>query len=238
MLTTIDDVIASLDKLPTNSEKGTKFEELMVGYFAHDPMLSSQYKNVSRWIDWAHRGSTADVGIDLVAQDRATDEWTAIQCKFYAPTQPLAKSSIDSFFTASGKSWDGVGFTNRIIISTTDKWTSHAEDALDDQAIPVQRIGLPEIAASPIDWVVANPARPLDLNLARGTRFAARPHQVSAIEKILEGFASSDRGQWISACGTGKTFTSLKLAESMAKEAGGGFGCCSWRRRSSSLHRL
>ncbi|MEA5639720.1 DEAD/DEAH box helicase family protein [Cutibacterium granulosum] len=33
------------------------------------------------------------------------------------------------------------------------------------------------------------------------------------MEKIQEGFQNHDRGKWISACGTGKTFTSLKLAE-------------------------
>ena len=61
----------------------------------------------------------------MVARERDTGEYTAIQCKFYEPTHTLSKGDIDSFFTASGKK----PFTNRVIISTTDKWGKNAEDA-------------------------------------------------------------------------------------------------------------
>lgn len=84
-------------------------------------------------------------------RERDTGAYTAIQCKFYEPTHTLAKADIDSFFTASGKK----PFTNRVIISTTDKWGTHAEDALDGQSTPVQRINLADIAESPIDWDIA-----------------------------------------------------------------------------------
>ena len=220
MTTTINDVIDALSEAPSNVERGTRFEELMVSYFTLDPTLANQYVNVSRWVDWPHRGKSPDVGIDLVAQDRTTDGWTAIQCKFYAPNHTLQKPDIDSFFTASGKKWDGVGFTNRIIISTTPKWSKHAEEALDAQQIPVQRIGMDEIAASPIDWVFTNKLQ-VEVDLKPHGRYALRPHQTTAIDAILAGFETSDRGQWISACGTGKTFTSLKLAERLAADNGG-----------------
>ena len=45
-----------------------------------------------------------------------------------------------------------------------------------------------------------------------------RPHQIEAIEKVMEGLKREDRGQMIMACGTGKTFTSLKIAEKMLGE--------------------
>lgn len=92
----------------------------MVDYFTLAPTLAAEYDLVQRWPDWAHRQSSHDVGIDLVARNRLTGGWSAIQCKFYDPKHTLAKADIDSFFTASGRSWDGVGFTNRIIISTTE----------------------------------------------------------------------------------------------------------------------
>lgn len=82
---TVDEVLEAYQLAPSKSEKGAKFEELMVDYFQLDPTLSRQYHRVSRWIDWPHREGTADTGIDLVAQDRVTGEWAAIQCKFYAP---------------------------------------------------------------------------------------------------------------------------------------------------------
>lgn len=219
-MTTFNDVIGALASAPSNVERGTRFEELMVDYFNLDPTLANQYVNVSRWSDWAHRGTSPDVGIDLVAQDRTTGQWAAIQCKFFAPTHYLQKQDIDSFFTASGRRWDGVEFANRIIISTTPKWSKHAEDALDQQQIPVQRIGLDEIAASPIDWVFTNRVQ-VEVALKPHGRYRTRPHQQAAIDSILAGFEAVDRGQWISACGTGKTFTSLKLAERLAEANGG-----------------
>ncbi|HMR12506.1 MAG TPA: DEAD/DEAH box helicase family protein [Arachnia sp.] len=192
----------------------------MVDYFGLDPVLADRYENVSRWIDWDHRAGAVDTGIDLVAQDRASGEWTAIQCKFYEPDHHLAKSDIDSFFTASGKTWDGVSFDNRIIISTTDRWSVHAEDALDGQRIPVQRIGVEHLTASPIDWAFASPDG-LRVEIERAARFRTLPHQDEAIASIVSGLEELDRGQWISACGTGKTFTSLKLAERLSEARGG-----------------
>ena len=214
----IHDVIDAFRREPSNSERGTKFEQLMVRYFELDPMLSQQYDQVHRWIDWPGRDGKVDTGIDLVARNADTGEYTAIQCKFYEPTTTLAKSDIDSFFTASGKTT----FTNRIIISTTDRWSKHAEEALEDQNPRVQRIGLAEIADSPIDWDVAWPQGELRIELAEAARHEPRPHQAQAIGRVFAGFAAgSDRGKLIMACGTGKTFTALKIAERVAAENGG-----------------
>lgn len=214
----IHQVIEAFRREPTNSERGTKFEQLMVRYFELDPMLSQQYDAVWRWIDWPDRQGKPDTGIDLVARDRDSGALTAIQCKFYEPTHTLAKSDIDSFFTASGKK----PFTNRVIVSTTDRWGKNAEDAIDGQTIPVQRIGMAEIAESPIDWDIAWPAGELEVNLAPAQRHQPRPHQEQAIDAVARGFAAgNDRGKLIMACGTGKTFTALKIAEHAAVNNGG-----------------
>ncbi|MFE7422566.1 DEAD/DEAH box helicase [Rhodococcus sp. NPDC057529] len=217
-MVSVHEVIEAFRAAPSNSERGTKFEQLMVRYFELDPMLSQQYDAVCRWIDWPGRDGKADTGIDLVARERDTGEFTAIQCKFYEPTHTLAKADIDSFFTASGKK----PFTNRVIISTTDRWGRNAEDALEDQTTPVQRIGLAEIAESPIDWNIAWPQGELHVDLAEAKRHDARPHQQDAIHAVFAGFeAGDDRGKLIMACGTGKTFTALKIAERTATENGG-----------------
>ncbi len=216
--TTVHDVIDELRAAPSTSQQGTKFEQLMVEYFHTDPTLQVTYDEVQGWSSWPHHQNSHDTGIDLVARNRDTGEWTAIQCKFYDPKHYLQKSDIDSFFTASGKSWDGVSFSNRIIISTTDKWSKHAEDALTDQLIPVQRIGLAEIAEAPIDWMRESQ---LEYRLRKAVRYGLRPHQKAAIAAIQEGFETCDRGKWISACGTGKTFTSLRLAEQRCKDNAG-----------------
>lgn len=214
----VHEVIEAFREAPSNSERGTKFEQLMVRYFELDPLLSQQYEQVWRWIDWPGRKGKPDTGIDLVARERDTGEFTAIQCKFYEPTHTLAKGDIDSFFTASGKT----PFSNRVIISTTDRWGKNAEDALEGQSIPVQRIGMAEIAESPIDWDIAWPQGELQVNLSEAKRHEPRLHQQTAIDAVFAGFeAGNDRGKLIMACGTGKTFTALKIAERAALENGG-----------------
>ncbi|ORW74316.1 hypothetical protein AWC22_23260 [Mycobacterium riyadhense] len=77
----VHEVIEAFRKAPSNSERGTKFEELMVRYFELDPMMSQQYDAVWRWIDWPGRQGKPDTGIDLMARERDTGNYTAIQCK-------------------------------------------------------------------------------------------------------------------------------------------------------------
>lgn len=217
-MASVHEVIEALRKAPSNAERGTKFEQLMVRYFELDPTLSQEYDAVWRWVDWPGRDGKTDTGIDLVARQRDTGELTAIQCKFYEPTHTLGKADIDSFFTASGKA----KFANRMIISTTDRWGKNAEEALDDLTKPVQRIGMAEIAESPIDWDIAWPAGDLQINPVPAKRHEPRPHQQQAIDAVFDGFgAGHDRGKLIMACGTGKTFTALKIAERTATENGG-----------------
>ena len=43
-----------------------------------------------------------------------------------------------------------------------------------------------------------------------------RPHQQEALADVRAGLAKADRGKLIMACGTGKTFTGLKIAEDIA----------------------
>lgn len=186
----------------------------MVQYLGADPEWSEQFTQVWMYHDWPGAESDKrDVGIDLVAQDRKTGGYCAIQCKFYEPQHTVQKADLDSFFTASGKG----AFTRRMIISTTDKWGPNAESALDDQQIPVTRIGLADIEASPVEWhVPAIPEGPVELRL-RGKK-TARPHQRDAIDAVFEGFTSHQRGKLIMACGTGKTFTGLKIVERLQQE--------------------
>ena len=217
-MASVHEVVEAFRQAPSTSEMGTKFEQLMVRYFELDPGLAQQYDKVWRWPDWPGRDGKPDTGIDLVARERDTGEYTAIQCKFYDPQRKLAKADIDSFFTASGKA----PFTNRIIISTTNDWGPNAEEAIKDQITPVQRISMTQLADAPIDWDVAWPQGELQVDLAPSEPFTLRKHQQEALDAVFRGYAEgNDRGKLIMACGTGKTFTSLKIAEHTADEKGG-----------------
>ena len=217
-----------LDQLRENqpqSKYGLAFEKLMVNYFRTDPTSKAQFDEVYRWADWRYNGGKADTGIDLVAHRIEDDSWTAIQCKFYKESTAIQKSHLDSFFEASGRAFETENgkqyFKDRLIVSTTDKWSSNAELALENQLIRTGRIGLASIAESPINWDVAFPGSEIQINLSPKETFEPRPHQQAAIENVLKGFDTHDRGKLVMACGTGKTFTALRLAEKVAAYNGG-----------------
>lgn len=188
-------------------DKGTKFERLLKRYLQVEPKYADQFANVWLWQEWPDRKGLVDTGIDLVAEDRYTSELVAIQAKFYDPARPLPKQSIDSFFTELGKS----PFTGGMIVSTTDNWSKHAEAALLNQSKPIQRIRLKDFEESTIDWSQFSLEEPEVLVQLPGKH--PRKYQQEAIDAVTKGFELHDRGKLIMACGTGKTFTSLKLVE-------------------------
>ena len=198
----------------TESEKGTYFEELVVCYLRTEPSYVDLYDKIWPYKEWAkERGyAVKDTGIDLVARTRGTEEFHAIQCKFYAPDHKISKKDIDTFFSASGKNW----FTRRLIVATTNLWNSNAEDTLADQHPPVSKIDLLDLENSLIDWSHYQPKKPPVLR----SKKEAREHQQTAIRRSVLGFKAHDRGRLIMACGTGKTFTSLKLAEEQVGAGG------------------
>ncbi|MDN6688623.1 DEAD/DEAH box helicase, partial [Corynebacterium flavescens] len=204
---------------------GIAFEKLMVNYFRTDPTLRDEYSEVTRWTDWRYNGGKQDTGIDLVARRAEDQAWVAIQCKFYKPDTYIQKRHLDSFFEASGHSFETPegkqSFAQRLIISTSDRWSANAEGMLENQLIPANRIGVASIADSPIDWDVTFPGSEMEVNLSRREVFEPRPHQSEAINKAIAGFSTHDRGKLIMACGTGKTFTALRLAEKFAQDNGG-----------------
>ncbi|MDR2757512.1 MAG: DEAD/DEAH box helicase family protein, partial [Planctomycetaceae bacterium] len=195
-----------------NSErdKGLRFEEIVRIFLLNEPEYKTQYKNVILWSKWDKR-SNADTGIDLVAEMRDGSGFVAVQCKCYGEDYKIQKPDIDSFLAASSKK----DFVRRILVATTDLG-KNAEDAIQDQNPPVHVVGLSDLESSQIDW-----DEYFDNNKIRlKPKKIVRPHQTEAINAVLEGFQTADRGQLIMACGTGKTFTSLKIAERLAGKGG------------------
>ncbi len=194
----------------TEREKGTYFELLTIQYLKNEASYKDLYSNVWTYAEWAESQGLPknDAGIDLVAKTRGTDEFHAIQCKFYAEDYRVQKSDIDSFFTASGKKY----FTHRIIATTTNNWSQNAEDALNDQNPPISKIDLNDLENSQIDWSQFQPNQAPVIKPKK----SLRPHQTNALNAVKIGLAEADRGKLIMACGTGKTFTGLKIAEELA----------------------
>lgn len=217
-MTTIHTILEQIRQhSQSEREKGDRFEILMKAFFKTDPTWADRFEDVRIWKEWPelsrYQFSQQDTGIDLVAKER-DGGWCAIQCKCFDPHYNVQKSDIDSFFTLSGKK----PFTARLIVSTTDKWSVHAEEALADQQIPTNRIGLSDLADSRIDWSRVVPDHYDILSLR--SRKSLLSHQQEAVSKVLSGFQISDRGKLVMACGTGKTFTSLKIAEAIVPQGG------------------
>src|SRR5204863_1960905 len=88
-----------------------------------------------------------------------------------------------------------------------------------NQTKKVARIGIPDLEQSPIDWSKFDARKPGQMK--RTKKNSIRPHQQAAIDDCRSGFENADRGKLIMACGTGKTFTALKIAETLAPKLAG-----------------
>lgn len=196
----------------SEADKGDRFERFCQAYLQKDPLWAEQFTRVWRWPDWPGR-TGHDIGVDLVAE-RVDGGLTAIQCKFYQPLRPIKKEDLDKFLAGSGRT----GFTDRIFMTTSIKWGPNAETAIAEQAVPVRRISLADFQASRVDFGQFDTTTPEVLSLQGAAE--PRPYQREAIQAVMNGFATHDRGRLIMACGTGKTFTSLRLAEQMVGAAG------------------
>ncbi|MEH0110358.1 type ISP restriction/modification enzyme [Tersicoccus sp. MR15.9] len=213
--TTFESVLDRLYFTATSErDKGTRFERLVKRYLQLEPKYADQFSDVWLWNEWPGRNGQVDTGIDLVAKDRYSGELTAIQAKFYDPAATLQKGQIDSFFTATGK----VDFSYGMVVSTTDHWSKHAEDALENQSKQMSRLRLQDLADSTIDWSAFDVEQPEQMRKSPAKE--PRKYQREAIADVVGGFDTHDRGKLIMACGTGKTFTSLKIVEEMVPVGG------------------
>lgn len=193
------------NRATSTADQGTQFERFTASFLQTDPLWSAQFAKVWMWDQWPEKWGH-DSGIDLVAE-RRDGGLTAIQCKFYAPSHRVSKGDLDKFLAASGRG----GFTERLVVSTTTHWGATAEETIREQSVPVRRLGLEDFEQSRVDWATFNPETPTVLSLSGSSDL--RPYQRTAIDDVVEGFETSDRGRLIMACGTGKTFTSLRLTE-------------------------
>lgn len=198
-------------------DKGDRFERLMQAYLKTDPKYAYLFKSVWLWNEFPQKGDFGgkDTGIDLVALTHDGDYW-AIQCKCYDKNTLIDKKSVDSFLSTSGRGFthdnlQTTEFSQRLWISTTNNWGSNAIEAIKNQNPPVIRLNLHDLSEAPVDWDQLYNG--ITGELARNAKKRIRDHQKEALDKTNEYFKRLDRGKLIMACGTGKTFTSLRIAE-------------------------
>lgn len=212
------------DKSFSERDKGDRFERLIQAYLQTDPTYSNTLKYVWMWNEFPGNKDFGgkDTGIDLVALTFEGDYW-AIQCKCYKEDGRINKAEVDSFLSTSSRDFKNdqlqtVSFAKRIWVSTTNNWSSNAEETIRNQNPPVTRINLTDLQQAPVEWERLQ--KGITGDLARTDKKTLRPHQEEALNKTHEHFKENDRGKLIMACGTGKTFTSLRIAEHETNNSG------------------
>jgi hypothetical protein len=148
---------------------------------------------------------------ECASRDR--DDFTAIQCKFYDADSKVEKKAIDSFLSLSMR--PDYNFSQRIVFDTSAGWTGNAEETMKGVA---QRVDVGYLDDAKIDWSAYSWTTP-EVVVPTGPK-TLRPHQTRALEDVRRGLSDGDRGKLVMACGTGKTFTSLKIAEDLVGAGG------------------
>jgi predicted helicase len=198
-------------------DKGDRFERLMQTYLLTDPKYAFLFKNVWLWNEFPGKLDLGggDTGIDLVALTHEGDYW-AIQCKCFQEGATIDKPAVDSFLSTSSREFKNeqmqtTRFAHRLWISTTNKWGPNATEAIRNQNPPVTRINLFDLIEAPVDWEKLEQG--IHGEESRTPKKTLRNHQTEALTKTHDHFKTADRGKLIMACGTGKTFTALRIAE-------------------------
>lgn len=194
----------------TARDYGTKFETLTKDWITKDNAYKDLFLKVQTFKEWAienpkFASNAKDTGIDLVGTNADDGLFTAIQCKMYELGHKVSKADIDSFVSASDKEH----FTKRFIVATNQNWSDNVLNDLKDKRVPVTVITHSDLASSNVDWSAYAKGQVANVKTRK-----LRSYQREAINRVMIGFKEHNRGKLIMACGTGKTFTSMKLVES------------------------
>lgn len=201
-------------------DKGSRFEKLMKAYLLTKPEYNGYFSDVWLWNEFPARKDFGgkDTGIDLAARTVNGDYW-AVQCKCYDEHTAITKPMVDTFLSTSSKHFEDVNETGREVTFSMRLWidttvnnlNSEAENTLHNQNPPVKRINFTTLSEDPVDWEKLDEG--ISGKNAAVPRYGLRDHQKEAVDKAHGYLKDHDRGKLIMACGTGKTFTSLKIAE-------------------------
>ena len=194
------------------SEQGTIFEDFCKMILEKAPFFADDVNEVWTWKEFPGNAGMHDTGVDLVVLNKQGTYW-AVQCKFYNRDSKVSKASIDSFISASNRPFiiDGktYNYSQRLVFSTTDDISENASGLF-------TTIGPDIIRDCGIDW--GNFSFDDIEKISIFSKKTPKEHQKEAIEDVMKGFETNDRGRLVMACGTGKTFTSLEIVEALYKK--------------------
>ncbi len=204
-----------LQAIPNQHHKGSLFEKISKQFLQeHDS--ANEYESIKLWSDWELRGNKGDRGIDMVITT-TSNEYIAVQCKFHQNS--ISLNDISTFLSQLQAGVDEVRFKKGIIISTSNLTRAALEEIEQirkSKGIDIVEITEEDFIYSRIDWEKFDPMQ-TQSELPLCDKKKPRPHQTEAIKATKEYFSDpkNTRGKLIMACGTGKTYTSLKIMEAL-----------------------
>lgn len=211
-MATFDELVKQIDDNLTNQrDRGTAFEHMVVSYLKNEPTYKHKFKNV--WmlneVPAEYEISKRDTGVDIVAEGY-DGKLTAVQAKFYKGK--VGKDTINSFIAETGKDY----YDSGMLVSSTDEWNRNAQSTLQNTTKPFTLIGLSQLRHANVNWQKF--AFDKDNDLSNKQTKKLRKYQEEAVNKAVSYFKDHNRGKLIMAPGTGKTFTSLRIAEGVMRD--------------------
>ncbi|GHP46740.1 hypothetical protein VN0223_11950 [Helicobacter pylori] len=205
-----------LHAIPNQRHKGSLFEKISKQFLQeHDS--ANEYESIKLWNDWELRNNESDRGIDIVIQT-TSKEYIAVQCKFHQNS--ISYNDISTFLHKLLTVVGEVKFKKGIIISTSNLTRAALEEIEQTRStgkdIDIDIISEEDFIYSQIDWEKFDPVQTQG-EIPLCDKKKPRSHQIEAINATKEYFSSpkNARGKLIMACGTGKTYTSLKIMEAL-----------------------
>jgi superfamily II DNA or RNA helicase/uncharacterized protein YjiS (DUF1127 family) len=202
----IEDSIAGFTEA---KKRGDVFEEFCAVYLR----LIPEYKIKKVWIQGNLPGriikklnliGQKDQGIDLVAETDEGKIW-AVQAKFRSDRKnQVPYRELSTFLAVSDKA------DYRLVISNTESLPPIVEKRSNFGEILVDRLDQLDK-----DFFERFRAYLEDKKVLPEKPFTPKEHQLKAIEVAVKHYDKNDRGQLIMACGTGKTLTSVWIAEKL-----------------------
>lgn len=207
------------EQAKSERKKGELFERLMLKYFSEDPDYKEQFSEVWLWNQWAQLRSEfdgTDIGVDLVAK-KHDGGFCAIQCKCYSPETRISMGDLNSFLATA--SLPPFGDNLRILVNTGGELGPNALRLVEPLGDRFRVVRFNDLENSPFEWPDLSLQEPEQL-IYKQRKFSLKDHQREAFDDVLNGLKEHDHGKLIMACGTGKTFTALKIAEEISGENG------------------
>ncbi len=189
----------------STSDLGRSFEKLFCQVAIKSPELEIEsIYPIAQWPD-AHKHALdgRDIGVDLVAVLTSGDT-VAIQCKAYSSNTPVSRDDVRNFLAGSQNSV----FTLRWLVTTS---------GINDNVRQM-------LVNTNVKVLYFTDFHSVELDTAQQPPRELWPLQQESLEKVVQGFSEQPkeqgRGRLIMACGTGKTFTALRITEKLVDSNG------------------